>query len=255
MNIYNNMEEVKLINEIPPNSIINADCLEAMKYIKNKSIDAIICDLPYQMVKCEWDSLIPFDKLWEQYKRIIKDNGAIVLTGTQPFTSALVSSNLKMFKYCWVWNKNRGSNYLQAKRQPLKYHEDICVFYKKQCTYNPQKTKGKPYKKTVRSNNREESTYHKDTRDIGYTYGSNERYPKSIISINTSIGKNTLHPTEKPVALMEYLIKTYTNENELILDNAAGSGTLGVAAKNTNRNYILIEKEKDYFDIINNRLK
>ena len=160
-----------------------------------------------------------------------------------------------MFKYCWVWDKNRGSNYLQAKRQPLKYHEDICVFYKKQCTYNPQKTKGKPYKKTVRSNNREKSTYHKDTRDIGYTYGSDERYPKSIISINTSIGKNTLHPTEKPVALMEYLIKTYTNENELVLDNAAGSGTLGVAAKNTNRKYILIEKEKDYFDIINNRLK
>jgi len=236
------------------NTIHKGDCLELMSVIPDGSVDMILCDLPYGTTACKWDVIIPFEPLWKQYKRIIKSNGAIVLTASQPFTSALVMSNPNDFRYCWVWNKGRGSNYLQANRQPLKYHEDVCIFYKSLPKYNPQKTEGKAWMKVVRSNNNPESTFHKDTRKAGEVKVGEGRMPKSIIEFSTGIGKGQLHPTQKPVALFEYLIKTYTNEGETVLDNCAGSGTTAIACLNTNRNYILMEKEEKYFEMIETRI-
>ena len=243
------------------NQVIHGDCLEEMQKIPNKSIDMILCDLPYGTTACKWDTIIPFEPLWEQYKRIIKDNGAIVLTASQPFTSALVMSNVKMFKYEWIWNKNKGSNIMLAKKQPLKIHENILVFGGR--NYNPQKIKieGK-----VRKQNEEVNTKQWQNRDDGAVspkktvkyaedYNPQERYPVSIQYFpNHREKEEVFHPTQKPVALFEYLIKTYTNEGDLVLDNCAGSGTTGVACKNINRNFILIEKEQEYIDIINKRL-
>jgi site-specific DNA-methyltransferase (adenine-specific) len=232
------------------NQVMQGDCLELMKDIPDGSVDMILADLPYGTTACKWDTIIPFEPLWEQYKRIIKDNGAIVLTASQPFTSALVMSNIKMFKYCWVWNKAKAANYVNAKKQPLKIHEDIAVFCKGN-NYNPQKTIGKFRKKGGYTVNREVAVAQNPTVSFNDTY-----YPKSILDFSVAGNKDsTLHPTQKPVALFEYLIKTYTNEGDLVLDNCAGSGTTGVACKNLNRKYILIEKEPEYIDIINKRLK
>jgi len=230
------------------NLVIQGDCLEVMKDIPDKSIDMILCDLPYQTTACKWDILIPFEPMWEQYKRIIKDNGAIVLTASQPFTSALVMSNIKDFKYSWVWNKKKQGNHGLAKYQPLKIHEDILVFggnYKPQMIIGKMRLKGGYNKKNTIATGMKLIQPRLD----------NNYYPKSIIEISNANQNGKTHPTQKPVALFEYLIKTYTNEGDLVLDNCAGSGTTGVACKNTNRNYILIEKEKEYIDIINNRLK
>jgi len=231
------------------NTIIQGDCLVEMKKIADKSVDMILCDLPYGTTACKWDTIIPFEPLWEQYKRIIKDNGAIVLTASQPFTSALVMSNPTWFKYCWVWNKAKAANYVNAKKQPLKIHEDIAVFCNG-TNYNPQKTIGKFRKKGGYTVNRKVAVAQNPTVSFNDTY-----YPKSILDFSVAGNKDcTLHPTQKPVALFEYLIKTYTNEGDIVLDNCAGSGTTGVACKNLNRNYILIEKEQEYIDIINKRL-
>jgi len=227
------------------------DCLEVMKLIPDKSIDAIIADLPYGTTACKWDSIIPLNKLWEQYKRIIKPNGAIVLTTCQPFTTKLINSNIEMFKYCWIWQKPQGVDPFMAKKRPLNNYEDICVFYKKQPTYNPQFTEGKPYKverdKTPR-NYEITDTVMKPTTTVNDGF----RYPTRILQFNQERG---YHPTQKPVALFEYLIKTYTNEGELVLDNAMGSGTTGIACLNTNRRFIGIEKDDKYFDIASNRIK
>ena len=232
------------------NKIMQGDCLELMKDISDGSVDMILADLPYGTTACKWDTIIPFDKLWEQYERIIKDNGAIVLTASQPFTSALVMSNPKMFKYCWVWNKAKAANYVNAKKQPLKIHEDIAVFCKGN-NYNPQKTIGKFRKKGGYTVNREVAVAQNPTVSFNDTY-----YPKSILDFSVAGNKDsTLHPTQKPVALFEYLIKTYTNEGDLVLDNVAGSGTTGVACQNTNRKYILIEKEEEYINVIKDRLE
>lgn len=238
------------------NTVIQGDCLIEMKNIPDKSIDMILCDLPYGTTACKWDTIIPFEPLWEQYKRIIKDNGAIVLTASQPFTSALVKSNQKMFKYEWIWEKSRASNFVNAKYSPLKYHENILIFGNK-TKYNPQMTIGEKY-----------STRHNTKRKSNGIFGNaqlhsdisikkeirNTRFPNSIIKIKSLRQQSIIHPTQKPVALFEYLIKTYTNEGDLVLDNAAGSGTTGIACKNLNRNYILIEKEPQYIEIINKRL-
>ena len=231
------------------NQVIQGDCLEVMKDIDDKSIDLILCDLPYGTTACKWDTIIPFEPLWEHYKRIIKDNGAIVLTASQPFTSALVMSNVKMFKYEWVWIKDAGTGFLNAKKYPLKNTENILVFCKGVHKYNPQMREGKPYTIT---RGRKSDNYGKDTKDIIITTNKGERYP--LTSLNFKRDSNKLHPTQKPVALFEYLIKTYTNEGDLVLDNCAGSGTTGVACINLNRNFILIEKEQEYIDIINQRL-
>jgi len=237
------------------NEVYQGDCLEVMKDIPDKSVDMILCDLPYGTTACKWDTIIPFEPLWKQYKRIIKDNGAIVLTASQPFTSALVMSNPKMFKYELIWEKQKGSNPLLAKKQIMKSHENIVIFYKSQPTYNPQFEQGTPYIRkgdcSVKSEN-----YGLPKNKV-YDLGSKDgrRYPKSILRFsNEGMNANNLHPTQKPVALFEYLIKTYTNDGDLILDNCAGSGTTGVACKNLNRNFILIEKEPKYVEIIKGRL-
>lgn len=220
--------------------------------ISDKSIDMILCDLPYGTTQCKWDSIIPFEPLWEQYERVIKDNGAIVLFGCEPFSSHLRLSNLKIYKYDWVWDKVKGTGFLNAKRQPMRNHEFVCVFYKKQCTYNPQKTMGHNRKQSYRSKDLQTDVYGEMKND--YTYDSTERYPRSIQVFSTDTQNSSLHPTQKPVALCEYLIKTYTNEGETVLDNCMGSGTTAVAAINTNRNYIGFELDKDYFDIANKRI-
>ncbi len=240
------------------NKIYQGDCLEVMKEIDDKSVNMILCDLPYGTTACKWDTIIPFESLWEQYKRIIKDNGAIVLTASQPFTSALVMSNVKDFKYCWTWDKvNRVSGFLNAKKQPLRNIEDIAVFYTNQQTYNPQMGEGKPFSTThgVGKTGRGSENYGSQVETKTINNGS--RYPTLLLKIKADNRgeEGRLHPTQKPVALFEYLIKTYTNEGDLVLDNCAGSGTTGVACQNLKRNFILIEKEPEYVAIAENRLK
>ena len=243
------------------NKIYCADCLEVMKGIPDKSIDMILCDLPYGTTACKWDTIIPFEPLWEQYKRIIKDNGAIVLTASQPFTSALVMSNPKMFKYCGYWIKDKPSNFLMGRKQPLRYVEEWTVFYKNLCTYNPimelreQKNKRKNkltsslLKNEIIGINEKTDKYQERLLSGTKDY----IYPRNYQFFNNRT--KGLHPTQKPVALFEYLIKTYTNEGDLVLDNCAGSGTTGVACKNLNRNFILIEKEQEYVDIAKKRIE
>lgn len=230
---------------IEPNSIIQGDCLEVMKDIEDKSIDMILCDLPYGTTACKWDTIIPFEPLWEQYKRVIRDRGAIVLTASQPFTSMLVMSNLKMFKYEWVWNKVRKTGHLNSKKQPMKKTENICVFCNGQTTYKPQMIKGIPHIRGSFGKRRNEQTVYGEFSE-NIRYESDEYYPDNIITYCAEM--KSIHPTQKPVPLFEYLIKTYTNEGDIVLDNCAGSGTTGVACINTNRKYILIEKEEKYYN-------
>lgn len=237
------------------NRIYLGDCLELMKDIPNRSIDMILCDLPYGTTACKWDVIIPFNKLWQQYERIIKPNGAIVLTASQPFTSALVMSNPKIFRYEWIWEKNRGSNFATVKFMPMKEHENILVFGKGKLKYNPimQNRNGGGLERIAYKINPSTSAEVYSGLVAKESVMSSElRVPRSVQKFNTEVG---LHPTQKPVTLFEYLIKTYTNENDLILDNCGGSGTTAIACINTNRNYIIMEKEQKYFDIINERIK
>ena len=239
------------IMSIKPNSIINGDCLEVMQDIADKSIDCIICDLPYGITACKWDVVIPFDLLWEQYKRIIKPNGAIALFGSQPFTSALVMSNPKWFKYEWIWDKAQSGNIGLAKYQPLKVTENISIFSKGSHWFYPLMAKGKLRVKGGCNKQNPIATGLKKS----VAYLSDLYYPKNILYYPNCSNKNErIHPTQKPVSLIEYLIKTYTQEGELILDNTAGSGTLAIAAINTNRNYICIEKDEHYFEVMRNRI-
>ena len=235
--------------EKPSYEIYHGDCLEIMQTMPNNSVDLILCDLPYGTTACKWDTIIPFKDLWEQYKRIIKENGAVVLFGTEPFSSELRHSNLKMFRYDWIWNKNRFVNFAAAKKQALKIHEIISVFYKKQCTYNPQGVI--EINKTIRQGSVSSEIIGKQGRKREYTQ-TMTNYPKSILNFKSEMG---LHPTQKPVALLEYLIKTYTNEYDMVLDNCMGSGSTGVAAVNTGRRFIGIEKEKKYYDIARQRIE
>lgn len=237
------------------NKIYNMDCLEGMKLIDDKSIDCIICDLPYgQTARNKWDSVIPFEPLWEQYCRIVKDNAAIILFANGMFTADLMQSNREMWKYNLIWQKTQPTGFYNAKKMPLRSHEDICIFYKKPPTYNPQKTTGHARKVSKA----EHKVNCKQSLDYGIgglsDYDSTERYPKSVLTFAKDIQKSALHPTQKPVALIEYLIKTYTNEGELILDNCIGSGTTAVSCINTRRNYLGFEKEKEYFDIAKKRI-
>jgi site-specific DNA-methyltransferase (adenine-specific) len=244
--------------KITTNTIYNDDCLDGMKYIKDGCIDMILCDLPYGSTKCKWDSIIPLTKLWIQYKRIIKCKGAIVLTGSQPFTSIVITSNLDGFKYCWVWEKNRGSNFASTKYQPMKEHEDIMIFCNETTTYNPQPTSraesGKlraNYNINASNTNKRDCYSNIKSIDSGLI-DPNNRCPRSIIKFNTEVG---FHPTQKPVNLFEYLIKTYTNENEIVLDNCIGSGTTAIACINTNRKFVGFELDPTYFEIASNRIK
>lgn len=229
--------------------LYHGDCLEIMQNIPDKSIDMILCDLPYGITQNKWDSVIPFEKLWGRYNRIIKDNGAIVLHCCQPFTSALIQSNIKNFKYCWVWDKHYCRGFLNAKKQPLRCHEDIAVFYKKQCVYNPQMTKGKF---RIKGHSNKQRGCYGDYNSF-YTQ-NNDYYPKSILDFAGVPVTELLHPTQKPVALLEYLIKTYTNEDDTVLDNCMGSGSTGVAALNTNRNFIGIELDLEYYNLAQQRI-
>jgi len=235
------------------------DCLEVMKDIPDASVDAIITDPPYGTTECKWDSVIDFELMWEQLNRIIKPNGAIVLFGNEPFSSALRMSNIKNYKYDWVWDKNKPTGMLNAKRQPLRRFENVMVFYKKQCTYNPQKTinpKGIE-KRSLYSYNRENEGG-ETTGEIKKGGVSSDYEADKLLPVNIQVFKKPnkpKHPTQKPVELMEYLIKTYTNENETVLDFTMGSGSTGVAAKNLNRNFIGIEQDQKYFNIAEQRIK
>jgi len=237
------------------NQIIEGDCLEVMKELPDKSVDMILCDLPYGTTACKWDTIIPIEPLWEQYKRLIKPNGAIVLTASQPFTSTLVMSNPKWFKYSLVWQKTTPTGFLNAKKMPLRTHEDILVFYNSLGTYNPQKTFGHKRKISTAQHKRNCNK----TADYGEhgltTYDSTERYPTSILTFSTDKQKIAVHPTQKPVALFEYLIRTYTNEGEIVLDNCMGSGTAAIASLNTGRFFIGIEKEPKYVEITRKRVE
>ena len=245
MNLVNTLNGI-----ISENSLVLGECLNAMEFIADDSIDLILCDLPYSMVSCSWDSLIPLEPLWEQYYRIAKENAAMVFTASQPFTTLLISSNLKHFRYEWIWEKPQGTNPMAAKIMPLKSHENVLVFYRKPPTYNPQMWQSTPY-----------GGFKSSTKKIGEVYGDlksqhrdnpdGSRYPKTVLQFGQEKG---FHPTQKPVPLMEYLIKTYSNKDDLVLDNTMGSGTTGVAAIQCDRKFIGIESEKEYFDIAVGRI-
>lgn len=237
--------------------LIKGDCLELMKFLNDKSIDMILCDLPYGTTACKWDTIIPFNKLWEQYERIIKPNGAIVLTASQPFTTSLIMSNIKNYKYNWVWVKNTASGIAQAKYSPMRYSEDICVFYKSLPTYNAQlieRTEGSKKRCKTPITNVGSGEHIKLVKTLTQ-YNSDFKNPSNVIYFNTDPNsKGKLHPTQKPVSLMEYLILTYTNEGETVLDNCMGSGTTGVACQNLNRSFIGIEKDEIHFNVAQKRI-
>mgnify|MGYP003423568914 FL=1 len=246
--------------------LYHGDCLEVMDLmIEDKTkVDMILCDLPYGTTACKWDTIIPFEDLWERYEKLIKPNGAIVLTASQPFTSALIASNFNMFKYCWVWKKSKSSNFLQSNYQPRKIHEDICVFSKGKASYTKNGGKMAYYpimwgesKATNKGQNADTALNswngrQRDDYRIKSTNKTGQRYPESILEFKNDNDK--LHPTMKPLLLIEYLIKTYTNEGETVLDNCIGSGTTAVACQNTGRECIGIEKDKTYFDLATKRL-
>lgn len=238
---------------IIPNSLILGDMLEEMNGIPDKSVDMILTDLPYGTTQNKWDSVIPLDKVWKQYNRVIKDNGVIVLFSAHSFTAQLMLSNQKNFKYKLIWEKSKATNFLNAKKQPLRKYEEICVFYKKQPTYNPQMTKGEPYNKGVRKDQLTGS--YGDFQPVEVK-SDGSRYPTDVVYFKTSESEGeVVHATQKPLALLEYLIKTYTNENDLVLDSTMGSGSTCVACVNTNRKYIGIELEEDYYNIAKNRVE
>ena len=234
------------------NKIYCMDCLEGMKYIDDKSIDMILCDLPYGTTQNKWDTVIPLNALWEQYERIIKDNGMICLTATQPFATQLINSNEKLFRYDLIWDKKLPTGFLNAKRQPLRRHELILCFYKKMPVYNPIMRKGKQRSKGGKLYSLSDcyGTINQPKEKEIY----DEYYPTSIIEIGNANQKGKIHPTQKPVELFEWLIKTYTNENEVVLDNCMGSGTTAIACINTNRNYIGFELSPEYCDIAEKRI-
>ena len=257
MTIYENIKQLESVGQLHSNTLVNADCLEAMKYIADKSIDMVLCDLPYGQLgttACKWDTIIPFDKLWEQYERIIKPNGAIVLTAQQPFTSALVMSNPKIYKYDWYWKKSKPVGFANAKKMPLKDVETISIFYKSLPTYNPQ---GIEKCNRVISNSTKKIKQNNITAINGGAFKTDTfiqeftNYPRQIIEVGVEQG---LHPTQKPTELFEYLIKTYTNEGEKVLDNCMGSGSTGVACVNLNRSFIGIEMDDKYFEIASKRI-
>lgn len=231
------------------------DCLEVMKFIPDKSIDLILTDLPYGTTKCSWDSIIPFSKLWEQYDRIYKEASAIVLFGQEPFTSVMRLSNISNWKYDWYWEKERITNIAQVKKRAGKTVETISVFYKKQCIYNPQMIKydGPSRTNKVKDGKMGKLTDSSEKKVIEYK-DTGFRYPTQVLKFQRDCLTSNLHPTQKPLALCEYLIKTYSNENDIVLDNCAGSGTVLLAAKNLNRQFIGIKKEKEYYDICVKRL-
>lgn len=233
------------------------DCLELMPLIADESIDMILCDLPYGTIACKWDKIIPFDKLWEQYERIIKPNGAIILTASQPFTTALINSNFKLFKYCWYWKKSKPTGWQHSKNRPMAAIEEICVFSKspmghvsqlgdKRMRYNPQGITSIGTK-TI-SKVKHGRTMGARPNQVGKEYEAFTGFPHNVLEYQNVIGSKAIHPTQKPIKLFEYLIKTYTDENDIVLDNTAGVFTTAIACLQTNRKYIVMEKEKEYYN-------
>lgn len=248
------MENIKLYK---------GDCLKIMKEIPNKSVDMILCDLPYGTTACKWDTIIPFEPLWEQYNRVIKDNGAICLFSSQPFTTKLIGSNLNMFKYCWYWKKSKPNGWQHAKNKPMTAIEEICVFSKapmghvsqlgnKRMIYSPQGIESVGTKKVTAVAHG--TMMGARPNQVGKEYEAFTGFPHNVLEYPNVIGKQAIHPTQKPVELLEYLIKTYTNEGETVLDNTMGSGSTGIACLNTNRKFIGIEKEEKYFEIAKERI-
>lgn len=234
--------------------LLHGDCLELMAGLPDGSVDMILCDMPYGTTACKWDTVIPFEPLWAQYRRIAKRNAAIVLTASQPFTTALIASNMREFRYCWVWDKKKPSNFPLAKLQPMKYHEDIAVFCAGKAPYNPimVPVEGRKATKGVNKNPQVFGGKLDNPEYLRKVY--TDKYPSSILEFSNADQTNRYHPTQKPVALMEYLIRTYTREGETVLDNCMGSGTTGVACANTGRNFIGIERDPGYFAIASERI-
>ena len=251
-----NLPSDSIFTFIKNSILINDDCFNIFPYIKDKSIDAIICDMPFGTTKCKWDSILNLDELWKQYKRIIKPNGVILLFAQTPFDKVLGCSNLKWLKYEWIWEKTQATGFFNAKKMPMKAHENILVFYDKKPTYNPQKTENhnpvNSYTKKLNVANKTE-IYNNGTLDISGG-GNTDRYPRSVQIFSSDKQKESLHPTQKPLLLLEMLINTYTNKGDLILDNTMGSGTCPLASLKLNRNFIGIEKDKKYYDISTQRL-
>ena len=251
MNIYERftgLDDDFRAKQIGRATLIHAECLEAMKHLPTGSVDMVLCDLPYGTTQNKWDAVIPFDELWAEYKRVTKPDAAIVLTASQPFTSALVMSNPSTFKYAWVWDKvNRPTGHLNAKKQPMRQTEDVLVFYRQQPTYRPQMVQGEPYRATGGGATANYGKFNKHTT----VCEDGLRYPRNLLSIPADERgtHGRVHPTQKPVALMEYLIRTYTEHGQVVLDNTMGSGTTGVACINTGRRFIGIEREANYFEI------
>lgn len=252
------------------NRIYNEDCLEGMKRIPDGSVDCIICDPPYGITRCKWDNIIPFDRLWEQYNRIIKENGAIVLFAGEPFTSLLICSNLSRFREKLTWQKHKPSNIGNAKYMHLKYSEDIVVFANGRCTYNPQMQKriSDRVRQAQKGNSRQWRTNRGDTQEVSFvtryeprdwnSFDADFKYPGNVLNMPAVVSNSkekVSHPTQKPIALMEYLVRTYSNESDTILDNCMGSGTTAISCLNTNRNYIGFELDKDYYDLSTKRIK
>ena len=233
-----------------PIELWHGDCLELMKYIPDGSVDMILCDMPYGTTRNKWDKCIPLEKLWQEYKRVVKKNGAIVLFAQTPFDKVLGTSNLDMLKYEWIWEKPLGTGHLNAKKMPLKSHENILVFYRQLPTYNPQWEWGSPYTSTGGRN----STNYGKQKECVTINSDGRRYPKDVLRFGKAETDKHLHPTQKPVALLEFLIKTYTDSGDTVLDNCMGSGSTGVACVNTNRRFIGIELDADYFNIAKQRI-
>lgn len=261
MYIFEKIEDI--VTPLPNNSVIKADCFDVFPHLKSESVDLILCDLPYGTTKAKWDTPIDLPTLWGHYERIIKPNGAILLFAQTPFDKVLGCSNLKMLRYEWIWEKTQATGGMNSKKMPMKAHENILVFYKKSPLYNPQKTQGHVRKVSSaknrascidRRNQKEDYIYNKEYAEKVKDYDSTERYPRDVLKFKTDKQKSSLHPTQKPVELLKYFIKTYTNEGMLVLDNTAGSGSTGEACKETNRDFILIEKENIYFETIIKRL-
>ena len=231
-------------------TLLQGDCLELLKYIPDGSVDMVLADLPYGTTACKWDTCIPFEPLWEQYHRLVKPSGAIVLFGLEPFSTALRHSNLKEFRYDWIWEKEQGANFMLCKYQPYKVHEIISVFSRERHLYHPQMTEGKPYISGKGTSGDVTGNVKKKQ-----TVNTGARYPRSILRFNTDKGRGRLHPTQKPVALLEYLIRTYTNEGETVLDNVMGSGSTGVACVNTGRKFIGMELDPGYFEVAKRRIE
>lgn len=231
--------------------ILHGDCLELMQSLPDASVDMVLCDLPYGTTACAWDAGLPFDALWAQYRRLCRPGAAVVLTASQPFTSALVMSNPGWFRHAWVWDKKSAANVMNAKHGPLKVHEDVLVFAGKGGAYRPQMVKGKGRWKG--GNKREDGIYAGGVPDG--KYWSDQYHPKSIIEASNAVQTGKLHPTQKPVALLEYLIRTYTDEGHTVLDNTMGSGSTGVAAINTGRYFVGIERDATYFEVARQRIE